>query len=267
VSDPMAAFRLDGRGAVVTGGGSGIGRAIAETLALAGATVVVGDLDEARAAETVDIIRAAGGVATHRKADVMRREDHETLARDAAAAPDGLHIYCNVAGIPAPAVEIVDIDDDQLDRGLGPNLRGVFYGCQIAGRVLGAAGRGAILNVSSTAADIPVPGNTLYTLAKVGVVTLTKTLALELGPKGVRVNAIGPGVTVTNFSLRHFSDPDGTVNEERRAAWIETMSNMAPLRMVGTADDQALLVLYLVSDASRFVTGQFIRANGGWSMG
>jgi 3-oxoacyl-[acyl-carrier protein] reductase len=83
----------------------------------------------------------------------------------------------------------------------------------------------------------------------------------------VRVNAIAPGVTLTNFSTRHFSDANGVIDEARRSQWIEQMGNLAPLRTVGSAQDQAWLVLYLLSDAARFVTGQVVRANGGWTMG
>ena len=96
---------------------------------------------------------------------------------------------------------------------------------------------------------------------------LTRVLANELGPRGVRVNAIAPGVTLTNFSTRHFSDANGVVDEQRRTQWIDQMSGLAPLRTVGEAQDQAWLVLYLLSDAARFVTGQVVRANGGWTMG
>jgi 3-oxoacyl-[acyl-carrier protein] reductase len=98
------------------------------------------------------------------------------------------------------------------------------------------------------------------------VAGLTRTLALELGRHGVRVNAIAPGATLTNFSARNFTGEDGSVDEARKAAWIGAMSERSPLKMIGTPEDQAFLVLYLVSDAARFVTGQLIRANGGWSM-
>jgi 3-oxoacyl-[acyl-carrier protein] reductase len=129
-----------------------------------------------------------------------------------------------------------------------------------------AGGGGAIVNMASTAADKPVPGNGLYTLVKSGVITLTKVLALELGPKAVRVNAIAPGATLTNFSRRYFTTEDGQVDEHRRQEWLRQMAELSPLGMTGTPDDQAWLALYLVSDAARFVTGQIMRANGGWSM-
>jgi 3-oxoacyl-[acyl-carrier protein] reductase len=128
------------------------------------------------------------------------------------------------------------------------------------------AGGGAIVNMSSTSIDIPAPGSGLYHLGKTAVAALTRVLAQELGPRGIRVNAIAPGVTLTPFSTRHFTGPDGRVDEQRRADWLATMAAKSPLGIVGEPLDQALLVAYLVSDAARFVTGQVIRANGGWSM-
>ena len=129
-----------------------------------------------------------------------------------------------------------------------------------------AAGRGAIVNMSSTSIDIPAPMSGLYHLGKTAVAALTRVLANELGPAGIRVNAVAPGVTLTPFSTRHFAGDDGQVDEERRREWLATMAAKSPLGVVGEPIDQALLVAYLVSDAARFVTGQVVRANGGWSM-
>jgi 3-oxoacyl-[acyl-carrier protein] reductase len=129
-----------------------------------------------------------------------------------------------------------------------------------------ASGGGAIVNMSSTAADKPAPGNGLYALAKSGVMMLTRVLALQLGNRGIRVNGIAPGATLTNFSRRYFTKDDGTIDESQREAWLERMAKLSPLGITGTPEDQAWLVLYLASPASRFVTGQILRANGGWSM-
>jgi 3-oxoacyl-[acyl-carrier protein] reductase len=261
------AFRMDGRVAVVTGGGSGMGRAIAHTLAAAGAAVTIGDINDAAGAATRDSIVAEGGRAQSLYADVCRKSDLEALTQAAVDTFGGLHFMCNLGGAPTPSVEMLDVTDEQFDRAFDGHLRSVLYGCQAAVPHILRSGGGAIVNMSSTAIDAPVPSTGLYHLAKSGSAALTRVLANELGPRGVRVNAIAPGVTLTNFSTRHFSDSNGVVDEQRRAQWIETMSGFSPMHMVGDAQDQAWLVLYLLSDAARFVTGQVVRANGGWTMG
>lgn len=260
-------FRLDGRVAAVTGGGSGIGRAVARMLARVGATVVVGDIDQDRGDETVAAITGAGGQARFRRTDVTRRGDLDALVATAVDAYGQLDIQCNIAGVPPRVCDLTEVTEADLDAELAVSLKGVLYGCQAAAAVMGPAGGGAIVNTASTVVDVPAAGYGLYHLGKLSVVGLTRTLALELGPKGVRVNAIAPGVTLTNFSARYFTDQDGTVDEQRRREWLARMAAHSPLGMVGSADDQALLVLYLVSDAARFVTGQVVRANGGWSTG
>lgn len=262
-----SAFRLDDRVAVVTGGGSGIGRAVAQTLARVGAAVVVGDIDATSGAATVAGIEATGGRAMFRRTDVTAQADVVGLVAAATEAFGGLDIMCNIAGAPSPAKPLLQVAESDFDRELTISVKSVLYGCQAAAEVMVRRGRGAIVNISSTAVDLPGAGYGLYHLGKVAVVCLTRTLALELGSAGIRVNAIAPGATLTGFSARHFTGPDGVVDEERRRKWLADMAERSPLGRVGTPEDQALLVLYLVSDAAQFVTGQTMRANGGWSMG
>jgi len=260
------AFRLDGRVAAVTGAGSGIGRSVAQVLAAAGASVAVADLNDEWGNATVDAIRAEGGTAFFRHTDVRDRADLDALVAAAVDTYGGLDIQCNIAGIPTPVVPILDVTAEDLDKELAITLRAILYGSQAAAAVMKPAGKGAIVNVSSTMYDVPAPGRLLYYLGKQSVVAVTRILALELGPAGIRVNAIAPGVTLTNFSNRYFVGDDGVVDEERKREWLAHGAGLSPLGITGTPEDQALLVLYLVSDAARFVTGQLIRANGGWTM-
>ncbi|WP_326553213.1 SDR family NAD(P)-dependent oxidoreductase [Micromonospora sp. NBC_01813] len=260
-------FRLDGRVAAVTGAGSGIGRAVAQTLAGVGASVVVADIDADRGAETVAAITDAGGQASFQRTDVSRRPDLDALVSAAVDRYGGLDIQCNIAGVPSLVRDLTEVTGADLDAEFAISVKGVLYGCQAAAEVMARRGAGTIVNISSTAADLPAAGYGLYHLGKLAVVGMTRTLALELGPKGIRVNAIAPGATLTNFSARNFTNPDGSVDEERKRQWLAGMAARSPMNVVGDPQDQALLVLYLVSDAARFVTGQLIRANGGWSMG
>lgn len=259
-------FSCDGRVAAVTGAGSGIGRGVARALAAAGAAVAVADIDEDRGRETVDQIAATGGQAFFHRTDVRRRADLDGLVAAVLDRYGRLDAQCNLAGVPCPPRPLTEVTEEDLDRELAISLKAVLFGCQAAAAVMVPAGHGTIVNISSTAADIPAAGHGLYHLGKLSVVGLTRTLALELGPAGIRVNAIAPGATLTNFSARYFTGPDGVVDEERKRAWLADMAALTPIGLVGDPRDQALLVLYLVSDAARFVTGQVIRANGGWSM-
>jgi 3-oxoacyl-[acyl-carrier protein] reductase len=259
-------FRVDGRVAVVTGAGSGIGRASALALAGAGATVVCadrsGDTAEATAA---DIVRA-GGAAEAAVLDVSVRTEVDDLAAGVVARHGGIQVWANIAGIMVEG-PFLDAPEEDLDRILAVNLKGVFFGCQAAGRVMVAQkGGGSIINASSAAADAPSPNIVSYAICKAGVVQMTKSLAYEIGRKGVRVNAVAPGFVVTGMTGRYFVRPDGSVDEEMRESVLAPMRKATPLRTIGEPEDIAAAVLYLASDAARFVTGQVVRPNGGVAM-
>jgi 3-oxoacyl-[acyl-carrier protein] reductase len=259
-------FRVDGKVAVVTGAGSGIGRASALALAGAGATVVCADIHADTAHATADEIIAAGGRAEGAALDVSARTDVDTLAADVAGRHGGIHVWCNIAGIMLGGPFLKEPEED-LDRILAVNLKGVFFGCQAAGRIMvDQPGGGSIINTSSAAVDTPSPNIVSYAICKAGVVQMTKTLAVEVGKRHVRVNAVAPGFVVTGMTTGYFQLPDGSPDETMQNAVVAAMSKGAPLRSVGEPEDIAAAVLFLASDASRFMTGQVLRPNGGVAM-
>jgi 3-oxoacyl-[acyl-carrier protein] reductase len=258
------AFDLSGDVAVVTGGASGIGEATCTVLAEAGAAVVVGDIDEPGALRTADRITDQGGRALAVAVDVTDRSAVDALVDRGVEHFGAVDIMCNVAGVPSDGL-VEDVTEAELDRVMAINLKGVFFGCQAAIRVMKARRRGVIVNVSSTGIDVPVPGNAVYAITKAGVAMLSMVLATEAGPHGIRVNAIAPGATITNFSQRHRYDDDGNVSQQRFDEFLARMRSFSPLDTVGEALDQALLILYLVSPAGRFATGNIFRVNGGQS--
>jgi 3-oxoacyl-[acyl-carrier protein] reductase len=252
---------LTGRVAVVTGAGSGIGRAAAVALAAAGATVVGADVDGAAAEATAaGIGSAARGV----RVDVSHAEEVDGLIHGTAREHGRLDILVNNAGIMHEQL-VADTTEEELDRVLAINLKGVFFGCRAAARVMAGRG-GSIVNLASAAVDMPAPRHACYGMSKAAVVQLTRTLAMELGDDGVRVNAVAPGFIITGITARHFTNPDGTVDEERKAAVAKTFSRVAPLRRVGEPEDVADVIVFLASDASRYMTGQILRPNGGMAM-
>jgi 3-oxoacyl-[acyl-carrier protein] reductase len=259
------AFALTGRVALVTGAGGDIGRTSAEVLAAAGATVVCADIDAQAAAVTARGIIGEGGQAESAELDVSVRGAAETLVGHITARHGALHVLCNIAGVMIDA-NILDVDPDEFDRILAVNLKGVLYGCQAAGKVMVEQGGGSIVNMASAAVLTPAEGVGPYAITKAGVAQLTKSMAVEVGKRGVRVNTVAPGFVPTNMTARYYRRPDGGIDEETKAAVLAPMARHAPLRRVGETADIAYCVLYLASDASSFVTGQLFSPNGGVSM-
>ena len=262
---PLGAFDLTGRVAVVTGAATGIGKSVAEALAAVGASVVVADLDGTQAESAAAEITDRGGIAIAMATDVSRQAEVDALVAHAADRFGRLDVMANVAGIPGDGL-LESVTEEQLDKVIQVNLKGVYFGCQAAARVMARSGGGSIVNVSSAAIDFPCPNNSVYALTKAAVAMLTMSLASELGPSGIRVNAIAPGVTLTHFTTRHLIDAEGNRDQALYDEKVAAYQKMSPIGVVGDPADQALQVLYLASDASRFVTGAILRANGGVGM-
>jgi 3-oxoacyl-[acyl-carrier protein] reductase len=258
-------FDLTGTVALVTGGASGIGAATCEVLAGAGAAVVAADVDEVGAQRVVDALTEAGGRGVAVGVDIRDRASIEAAVDLAVERFGSLDAMCNVAGVPSDG-PLSEAPESEVDRVLAINVKGVLFGCQAAARVMKAQGRGAIVNVSSTGIDVPHPANGMYAMSKAAVSMMTMSLAIELGPQGIRVNAIAPGATVTRFTERHFYDEQGNRDEARFGDFVELMRSMSPIGLVGEALDQAYLIQYLLSPAAKYVTGATFRANGGQSM-
>ena len=259
------AFGLDGRTAVITGAASGIGRETARLFAQAGARTLISDLNEAGLVETAELIGSEGSQAIRAAADVSRRDEVEALADLAIQETGRVDVWVNVAGtiVNRPLLEA---REEEVDRLLAVNLKGVYWGCAAAGRVMKDGGGGSIINMSSSGGETAVPGLSIYSMSKAAVNMLTRTVAKELGPFGIRANAIAPGWVDTPMGLHSFCDETGAIDPGKRDMGLRQRAQASPLGTTGTPRDIALAALYLASDASRFTTGQILRPNGGVSM-
>ena len=258
-------FDMSDRVAVVTGAGSGIGRETAIALAQAGASVVLADVNGAGLSATAELVEALGQTAIVCPTDITRRAEVETRADTAMRAGDRVDAWINAAGV-LTSFAILDAQEADLDHLLSVNLKGTYWCCAAAGRVMKPRGTGSIVNISSAAADNPVPLLSGYAITKAALNMLTRTAALEFGAFGCRVNAIGPGFIDTPMVAPAYLDDDGAIDPVRREAFFQMRAQATPLGITGRPRDIALAAVYLASDASRFVTGQVLRPNGGVAM-
>ena len=250
-------MRLKGRVAIITGAGSGNGRGIALRFSEEGVRIVAADLDPESARETANLVEDAGGEAFAVRADVSRREQVSAMVEAATEQFGAIDILVNNAGVET-LVPLLDLEESEWDRIVDTNLKGAFLCAQIAARAMVSARTpGAIVNIASINAKIALAGQAHYTSSKGGLIMLTKSMALDLAPHGIRVNAIGPGVIETRMTERSLSDP------ERRAMLLSKV----PLGRVGQPRDVANAALFLASDEASYITGTTLYVDGGWLAG
>lgn len=240
--------------AIVTGAASGIGLACAQRFARDGAQVVLADVDVLRGQAAADALNAQGHAAMFIATDVTERSAIAALVARTIAAFGGLDIMLSNAGIAEP-VPFLDITDAQYERTLAINLRSAFIGGQIAARQMVAQGRGGvIINMSSVNALLAIPGLVAYAISKGGINQLTKVMAMELAPFGIRVNAIGPGTILTELAKKAVLG-----NEEARRKVL----SRTPLGRGGEPEEVAGVAAFLAGPDSSYITGQTIYPDGG----
>ncbi|MCL2583148.1 MAG: SDR family oxidoreductase [Streptosporangiales bacterium] len=244
--------RFDGNAALVTGAGSGIGRAVARRLGAEGAVVAATDIDAGAAEETVGHIESAGGKAFAFQHDVSQPGETERVVGAVVERLGGLHLAVNNAGIPGPSQPIADLSLAAWDMVMAVNLSGVAYGLHYEIPAIISSGGGAIVNMCSIAGTVAVP-SPAYTAAKHGVAGLTKSAGADYGQRGVRVNAVGPGFIDTPL----LGGLPGEVTD-----FVAAKHAMGRL---GTAEEVAGLVTFLLSDDASFITGSYHLVDGGYT--
>lgn len=248
-------MRLEGKVAAITGAASGIGRASAILFAQEGAKIVVADYSD-DGVETVNMITANGGEADFVKTDVSKSDDVKRIVKSALDRYGKLDIVFNNAGIEGDIAPTAESSEENFDRVVGINLKGVFLGMKYALPVMLEQGGGVIINMSSIAGLVGFIGLPAYNASKGGIIQLTKTAALEYATKNIRANAICPGVIRTSMVDRI------TGGDETQ---IKQFTDSEPVKRLGNPLEVAELALFLASDESSFVTGAIITVDGGYT--
>jgi len=244
---------MKGKTAYVTGAASGLGRAAAEALAAAGAAVVVLDRDEEAGTKVANDLAADGAETAFVACDVSSMESVQTAfgeAAEALAEPDALVSNAGVREID----DFLAVDLANWERVIDIDLNGVFYCGQTAARSMAERGGGAIVNIASCAGLAAVPGRPAYSTAKAGVIGMTRAMAHELGPHGIRTNVVCPSVIRTALTERYFDDQSFT----------EGMETLIPLGRAGEPDDVADVIVFLLSEKARYVNGSIVSVDGGF---
>jgi NAD(P)-dependent dehydrogenase (short-subunit alcohol dehydrogenase family) len=246
-------FSLAGKTVVVTGGGKGIGRGIADAMARCGAQVAIHGRDAAALVATASGLRARGVEVLEVTGDITRADDRHRLIDATLERFGTIDGFVNNAGSASPADigPLADLDEGQWDRVVDLNLKAAFFAAQAAASAMTRGG--SIVNISSRSASYPNPGTGHYGAAKAALENLTRTMAAEWGHRGIRVNAVAPGVVMTEELAK-------TLNTEGR---IRRQVETVPMQRLGTPDDIGPVCAYLVSDEAAWTSGTVIAVNGG----
>ena len=250
-------MRFENKGVLITGGGSGIGRATAINFAKEGGIVGVADIDADTVGRTVDTIEKAGGRAHAFTLDTTDPVAVAACIESAAEALGWLDILVNSAGV-REIESVLDLPYEEWCRVINVNITGVFLCSQAFLRHLTAGAKtGVIVNLASTLGVTAAPNRAAYTASKHAVVGLTKEMALEFGETGIRVNAVAPGVTRTSLTERYFQE----------AEMAETVRSLHAMKRWGEAEEIAKAILFLASGDASFITGETLLVDGGWLAG
>ena len=257
-----ATHRMDGSVAVVTGAAQGLGLAMVEELALSGAHVVMADLQLEKAEEEAEALSKRGLQVQAANLDVTDSGAVDELFDRVHSEAGSVDILVNNAGVGQVVGPIVEITDSEWDRVMGPTLTGAFYCCRAAGRFMEEQESGTIVNISSVNGQAAAALVAAYNVAKAGIISLTKTLALEMAAYGVRVNAVCPGPVYTEFNRKNMAQRSVTLKLSEEEM-IERVRASIPLGRWGEPLDIARGVAFLCSPAASFITGEVLTVSGG----